>query len=72
MNFGIIGCGNIARKFVKSIEYTDEGKIYAIASHSLTSDDELKYIKIMTNYYRIENLMLYTLPYLINIIRNGS
>ena len=68
MNFGIIGFGNIARKFVKSIEYTDEGKIYAIASHSLTSE----YIKIMTNYYRIENLMLYTLPYLINIIRNGS
>lgn len=30
MNFGIIGFGNIARKFVKSIEYTDEGKIYAI------------------------------------------
>ena len=43
MNFGIIGFGNIARKFVKSIEYTDEGKIYAIASHSLTSDDE--YVK---------------------------
>ncbi|MGN1183413.1 MAG: Gfo/Idh/MocA family protein [Faecalibacillus sp.] len=44
MRFGIIGFGNIAKKFVKSIEYTDEGEIYAIASHSISHDDE--YIRL--------------------------
>lgn len=39
MNFGIIGFGKIARKFVKSITYTD-GKVVAIASHSLSEDDD--------------------------------
>jgi len=27
MNFGIIGYGNIARKFVKSITYTSGGRV---------------------------------------------
>lgn len=40
MRFGIIGFGNIARKFVKSIEYTDEGIVSAIASCSIKEDDE--------------------------------
>lgn len=40
MRFGVIGFGNIARKFVKSIEYTDKGHVYAIASHSINKDDE--------------------------------
>ena len=31
MNFGIIGFGRIARKFVQAIEATDEGKIYALS-----------------------------------------
>lgn len=39
MNFGVIGFGNIARKFVKSIEYTKEGKVYAIASKSLSKEE---------------------------------
>ena len=39
MNFGIIGFGRIARKFVKAIEATDEGRIYAIGSHSVSMDD---------------------------------
>lgn len=39
MRFGVIGFGNIARKFVKSIEYTDKGNVYAIASHSIHKDD---------------------------------
>ena len=29
MNFGIIGYGNIARKFVKSITYTSGGRVHA-------------------------------------------
>ena len=36
MNFGIIGFGRIARKFVQAIEATDEGKIYAISSRSVS------------------------------------
>jgi predicted dehydrogenase len=40
MNFGVIGFGKIARKFVKSIEYTDQGVIKAIASRSINKDDE--------------------------------
>mgnify|MGYP000827150636 CR=1 FL=1 len=39
MNFGIIGYGNIARKFVKSITYTSGGRVHAIASHSLDEND---------------------------------
>lgn len=56
MNFGIIGFGRIARKFVQAIEATDEGKIYAIGSRSVFMDDpylrsiqKSKYIKIMKN-----------------------
>ena len=40
MNFGIIGFGKIARKFVKSITYTSEGVVTAIASRSLDVNDE--------------------------------
>ena len=40
MRFGIIGFGNIARKFVKSIENTSDGSIYAIGSFSISNDDE--------------------------------
>ncbi|MEY8355483.1 Gfo/Idh/MocA family oxidoreductase [Lachnospiraceae bacterium 54-53] len=39
MNFGVIGFGKIGRKFVKSIQNTDGGKIYAIGSKSLSEDD---------------------------------
>jgi predicted dehydrogenase len=39
MNFGIIGFGNIAKKFIHSISYTNNGTIYAIASRSLKPDD---------------------------------
>lgn len=39
MKFGIIGFGNIAKKFVKSIEYTTEGQVIAIASRSISLDD---------------------------------
>ena len=39
MNFGIIGFGRIARKFVQAIEATEEGRIYAIGSHTVSMDD---------------------------------
>ena len=39
MNFGIIGFGNIARRFAEGIEADDEGRIAAIASRSLSTDD---------------------------------
>ena len=38
MKFGIIVFGNIAKKFVKSIEYTTEGQVIAIASRSISLD----------------------------------
>lgn len=40
MRFGIIGYGNIAKKFVKSIEATEGGKVTAIASRSVAADDD--------------------------------
>lgn len=40
MKFGIIGFGKIARKFVKSIEATSEGKVVAIGSKSVKEEDE--------------------------------
>lgn len=39
MKFGVIGFGNIARKFVRSIEHTTEGQVIAIASRSISLDD---------------------------------
>lgn len=40
MRFGIIGFGKIARKFAASITFTEDGSVYAIASRSLSQDDE--------------------------------
>ncbi len=39
MNFGVIGFGNIARRFAASIPYTTGGRICAIASRSLSPED---------------------------------
>ena len=39
MNFGVIGFGNIARRFAQSIPYTSGGRICAIASRSLSPED---------------------------------
>lgn len=54
MNFGIIGFGRIARKFVQAIEATEEGRIYAIGSHTVSMDDpylkEHKEIKVYKDY----------------------
>lgn len=39
MNFGIIGFGNIAHKFIQSITSTDEGRVTAVASKSVPEND---------------------------------
>ena len=52
MNFGIIGYGNIARKFVKSITYTSGGKVHAIASHSLDENDSYLQSHPLVKLYR--------------------
>ncbi|MFR7385079.1 MAG: Gfo/Idh/MocA family protein [Anaerostipes sp.] len=59
MNFGIIGFGRIARKFVKAIEAADEGKIYAIGSRSVSMDDpylkEHPEVKVYKDYEELLN-----------------
>lgn len=59
MNFGIIGFGRIARKFVQAIEATDEGKIYAIGSRSVPMDDtylkEHSEVKVYKDYEELLN-----------------
>lgn len=52
MNFGIIGFGNIARKFVRSITYTSGGKVHAIASHSLDEKDSYLQSHPLVKLYR--------------------
>ena len=52
MNFGIIGYGNIARKFVKSFTYTSGGKVHAIASHSLDENDSYLQSHPLVKLYR--------------------
>lgn len=42
MNVGIIGYGNIARRFSKSIAYTKGGRVTAIGSRSLSKDEGFK------------------------------
>ena len=57
MNFGIIGFGRIARKFVQAIEATEEGKIYALSSRSVSMDDpylkEHPEVKVYKDYEEI-------------------
>lgn len=42
MNFGIIGYGNIARRFFQSIQHTKDGKVIAIGSKSLSHNQRFK------------------------------
>lgn len=39
MNFGIIGYGNIAKRFFESIQHTEKGKVTAIGSKSLAKNE---------------------------------
>lgn len=52
MNFGIIGFGNIARRFAEGIEAADEGRIAAIASRSLSTDDPYLTAHPQIKYYK--------------------
>ena len=58
MNFGIIGFGRIAKKFCESIKET-EGKVYAIASHSIEENDpyllQNPEVKIYRDYEELLN-----------------
>ncbi|TWW13726.1 hypothetical protein LABALGNA3A7_06490 [Dellaglioa algida] len=42
MNFGIIGYGNIAKRFFNSIQHTKNGRVTAIGSKSLATNDQFK------------------------------
>lgn len=54
MKFGIIGFGKIARKFVKSITYSNGNEVVAIASRSIKNDDpyllENPQVKVYSSY----------------------
>ena len=52
MNFGIIGFGNIARRFAEGIEAAEEGRIAAIASRSLSTDDPYLAAHPQIKYYK--------------------
>lgn len=40
--WGILGVGNIANRFIKSLEYSDDGILYAIATHNENKRNEMK------------------------------
>jgi predicted dehydrogenase len=42
IKWGIIGGGRIAHRFMKSLAYSDCGVLYAIASHTLSKQEQLK------------------------------
>ena len=69
MNFGIIGFGRIARKFVQAIEATDEGKIYAIGSRSVFMDDP--YLKEHSVADAVESVLL-AKDFMIFQLRSGQ
>lgn len=42
INWGILGAGNIAHRFLQGLSYSEEGQLYAVASHSQEKRDEFK------------------------------
>ena len=58
MNWGIIGFGRIARKFVESSRYLKDQKILAIGSKSLSKDDPLFIENSQVKIYRDYNELL--------------
>ena len=58
MNWGIIGFGRIARKFVESSRYLKDHKIVAIGSKSLSKDDPLFIENSQVKIYRDYNELL--------------
>lgn len=57
-HWGIIGAGNIAHRFAKSLQNSSHGKLYAIASHTESKRNEFKklYPQIIT-YYQYDDLL---------------
>ncbi len=58
MNWGIIGFGRIARKFVESSHYLKDHKIVAIGSKSVSKDDPLFIENSQVKIYRDYNELL--------------
>ncbi len=54
MNFGILGCGNIAHRFVKGLKESDKGVLKAVASQS---QDRLE---AFTKRYDVKGYLSYT------------
>ena len=59
IKWGIIGLGNIAMRFAKSLSYTNEGKLYAIASKTKEKRDsfyeQYNCEKVYEDYYELLN-----------------
>lgn len=59
IKWGIIGLGNIAMRFAKSLSYTNEGKLYAIASKTKDKRDsfyeQYNCDKVYEDYYELLN-----------------
>ncbi|BCZ44551.1 dehydrogenase [Clostridium gelidum] len=59
IKWGIIGLGNIAMRFAKSLSYTKEGKLYAIASKTKDKRDsfyeQYNCDKVYEDYYELLN-----------------
>lgn len=57
IKWGIIGLGNIAMRFAKSLSYTNEGKLYAIASKTKDKRDsfyeQYNCDKVYEDYYEL-------------------
>lgn len=50
INWGIIGLGRIARRFAKSLSYSDEGRLYAVASRTKDKRDYFSYLYDVVTY----------------------
>lgn len=57
IKWGIIGAGHIAQRFARSLAHSNQGKLYAVASHTVTKLDlfteeyqELALIQITCRY----------------------
>lgn len=59
IRWGILGVGNIAQRFIKSLSHSDEGVLYAVASYTLKKREafssEYPDVKIYDNYEDILN-----------------
>lgn len=56
IHWGVLGYGNIAQRFIKSLDYSDEGKLYAIATASQTQKVKQDYPHVLT-YMQYQDLI---------------